>query len=30
MKDFQINPEFRICYVVQFIPRILVFEKYLK
>ena len=30
MKDFRINPEFRICYVGQFLHRILVFEKYLK
>ena len=30
MEDFQINPEFQICYIGQFILRILVFEKYLK
>ena len=30
MKDFRINPEFRICYVGHFILLILVFENYLK
>ena len=30
IKNFWINPEFRICYVGRFILRILVFEKYFK